>query len=139
MTDTDRLVVWLRDAMAAAWQLAEAAARETSSADWEYQEHDNRLVATIPPWFTVADVDYLDPTPGKFMAATDPAAVLRRISADRKILDWHTTPHTSDAEYCVECGGPCTHKGEAECTACGMTPCNTLVWLAEGYGRKETQ
>lgn len=87
MTDTDRMVVWLRETMDAAGQLAEAAAKETSSTDWEYQERGNRLVAMSPPGFTVADVDYLDPAPGQFMAAHNPAAVLRRIAADRKLLD----------------------------------------------------
>jgi hypothetical protein len=87
MPDTERMVVWLRETMDAAGQLADVAAKETSSADWEYQEHGSRLVATSPPGFMVADVDYYDPAPGKFMAAHDPAAVLRRITADRKTLE----------------------------------------------------
>jgi len=81
------MVVWLRETLDAAGQLAEAAARETTSADWEYQDHDNRLVATSPPRFTVADVDFFDSAPGRFMADNDPAAVLRRIDRDRKTLD----------------------------------------------------
>lgn len=135
MTDTDRMVVWLRETMDAAGQLAEAAAKETSSTDWEYQERGNRLVAMSPPGFTVADVDYLDPAPGQFMAANDPAAVLRRIAADRKTLELH---------------GPVTVEYEDDspptlaCRTCGSHfeyptawPCTTLRLLAEGYGWTE--
>ena len=128
MTDPDRMVVWLREAMDAAGQLAEAAARETTSADWEYQDHDNRLVATIPPRFTVADVDYLDPAPGKFMAANDPAAVLRRIAADRKTLDLHQNV----AGKCDECG-----RGYELSDWGPDFPCATVRLLAEGYGWTE--
>ena len=90
MTVTDPMVVWLREAMDAATRRAEAAAAETGSAEWEYraaQFTHFTLNATGSPGFMVADVDYLDPAPGKFMADNDPAAVLRRIAADRKTLD----------------------------------------------------
>jgi hypothetical protein len=86
VTDTDRMIVWLRQAMDAAQQRAEAAANETGSADWEYRD-DFRIYATSPPGFMVADVDYRDPAPGTFMADNDPATVRRRITADRKMLD----------------------------------------------------
>lgn len=85
MTAPDQLVVWLRETLDTAQQRAEAAAKETASADWEYRE-DGRIYATSPPGFMVAAVDYLDPAPGRFMAANDPAAVLRRIAADRNLL-----------------------------------------------------
>ena len=139
MTDTDGMVAWLRKAMDAAQQLAEAAANETTSADWEYQDHDNRLVATSPPRFTVADVDFLDPAPGKFMAANDPAAVLRRIAADRKILELH--PSTTQ----IINPGYGKHVADFGCVTChdwdGVTEgygyCPTVRALAEGYGWTE--
>lgn len=87
MTDTDGIVVWLREAMDAAAQRAQAAAAETGSAEWQYRAAHFTLNITSPPGFMVADVDYLDPAPGQFMADNDPAAVLRRIAADRKTLD----------------------------------------------------
>lgn len=64
----------------------------------------------------------------------DPAAVLRRITADRKILVLHTAPHTVGDGFCVEEDGECTRRGEDECTACGQQPCDTVIALAEGWG-----
>ena len=140
VTDIDGIMVWLRETMDAATRRAEAAATETGSAEWEYraaQFTHFTLNATSSPGFMVADVDYLDPAPGKFMADNDPAAVLRRIAADRKMLDLHA-PVT--VEY--EDDSPTT----LACRTCGSHfeyptrwPCTTLRLLAEGYGwTKET-
>lgn len=141
VTDTDRMAVWLRETLDAAERVAEAAARETTSADWEYQHHDNRLVATIPPRFTVADVDYLDPAPGKFMADNDPAAVLRRIAADRKTLAEHklTGADFDGTRMCLACGGYNMNSGWGAVGYRTVWPCPTIRNLAEGYGWKDDQ
>lgn len=131
MTDTDRMVVWLREALDAAEQRAEAAARETGSADWAYQEHG--VYAMDPPRFMVADVDYLDPAPGKFIAANDPAAVLRRITADRKLLEIHDQAHECVSyDWVSKEINPCmwVEAGDA---------CTTVRLLAEGRGWTETR
>lgn len=142
------MVAWLREVLDAAQQRAEAAAKETGSTDWEYQAHGS-LNAMGPSGFMVAvgSQDYLDPAPGQFMADNDPAAVLRRIVADRKLLELHTTPHTVvelavepvGESFCVECDGPCTHKGEAECVICGKDGCDTMRLLAEAWGWTEEE
>ncbi|MFE2969893.1 hypothetical protein ACFXKC_40750 [Streptomyces sp. NPDC059340] len=127
MTDTDRIVVWLREAMDAAERRADR------WHDVECDVHTTSLTdAAVLQSATLCDCG-------------GPKAVLRRIAADRKTLALHTTPHTvveSAVEpvgelFCGECGGPCTHKGEAECVICGQTPCDTVRNLAEGYGWTE--
>ncbi|WP_158697873.1 DUF6221 family protein [Streptomyces prunicolor] len=147
MTDTDHLVVWLREAMNAATQRAQAAATETGSAEWEHHAHGS-LNATGTPGFMVAEVDYLDPAPGTFMADNDPAAVLRRIAADRKLLDdllgekhqvvegdcWYTcaaaTEERDGGETCDDSrlGKPCD---------CGRDTrvARRVLLLAKGWGR----
>ncbi|MCX5239805.1 DUF6221 family protein [Streptomyces prunicolor] len=149
MTDTDHLVMWLREAMDAATQRAEAAATETSSAEWEYQERGT-LNITSPPGFVVAAVDYLDPAPGKFMADNDPAAVLRRIAANRKLLDdllgekhqvvegdcWYTCAAAAEerdgGETCDDSrlGKPCDCGRDARVA-------RRVLLLAEGWGWSE--
>lgn len=146
MTDTDRMVAWLRETLDAAQRIAHAACWDEQSAAWtarppraSYERYtvvdylDDGVVAVTPE---NADDDGV----GQHIALNDPAAVLRRIAADRKILDWHTTRHTVvDGDYCCDCDGPCTHKGEARCEVCGENGCYTLHFLAEGYGWKDGQ
>ena len=142
MTNPGQMVVWLRKAMDAAQADAEAAAKETGSADWEYQAHGS-LDALGPSGFMVAvgSQDYLDPAPGRFMAANDPAAVLRRIAADRKILAAH--PYTTRVVNPVDG----SHSAGFGCETChdwdgvpeGRGWCDTVRLLAEGYGWTEAQ
>ncbi|WP_282686313.1 MULTISPECIES: DUF6221 family protein [unclassified Streptomyces] len=63
----------------------------------------------------------------------DPARVLRDVEAKQRVLALHSTPHTVVDGFCVEDGGPCTHRGEAECTLCGETGCTTLRLLVLPY------
>ncbi|MFE5140336.1 hypothetical protein ACFRDV_22110 [Streptomyces fagopyri] len=88
MTDVESVEAWLREALGAAQQRAEEAALETGSAEWEYHAHGS-LDGAGPAGGMVAvgSQDYLAPAPGQFMAANDPAAVLRGIAADRALLD----------------------------------------------------
>ncbi|MER8030714.1 hypothetical protein ABTZ78_17345 [Streptomyces bauhiniae] len=60
-----------------------------------------------------------------------------RITADREILEVHSSPHTVVDDFCVEDGGPCTHHGEAACVLCGQNDCDTVRLLAAGYGWTE--
>lgn len=89
MTDTDRMVAWLREAMDAAQRSAEAAC-EGGQGRWR-QEDAGRM-----PGFIVGDhegyhVAYDEGYPtleqATHIVLNDPAAVLRRIAADRKMLD----------------------------------------------------
>lgn len=138
MTDTDRMVDWLRDAMDSAERIAHAACWDDQSDVWtarppqaSYERYtvvdylDDGVVVVTPE---NADADGV----GQHVALNDPAAVLRRIAADRQVLDLHA-PVT--VEY--EDDSPST----LACRTCGSHfeypkrwPCTTLRLLAEGYG-----
>ncbi|MFB6955464.1 DUF6221 family protein [Streptomyces sp. NPDC056309] len=129
MTDTDRLVVWLREAMDAAQRGAEAAAADTGGVDWEYDPEIGtlRVVDLVGGSVATGSQDFLDPAPGAFMARNDPAAVLRRIAADRKTLDrYEDTKRVlrtyADPDDAIFAG--------AELVALG----SVVLLLAEGYG-----
>lgn len=69
----------------------------------------------------------------------DPAAVLRRCTADRKILDTHKPYGQSWEPYaCIGCG----YDGSDYCSdwiTDHVNDCPTLLALAEGYGLTEEQ
>lgn len=84
MTDTDRIVDWLRKAMDAAQQLAEAAAQRAWSPRWEW-DPCVREIRDLNNGNTLANLYH--PEIGNFVEANDPAAVLRRIDRDRETLE----------------------------------------------------
>ena len=136
MTDADP-VVWLRAALDAAERGAQAAAKRAWSPHWEY-DSSVRQIRDLNNGNELANIYF--PEIGNFSAANDPAAVLRRITADRKILAEHT-----DDGYgsCKRCAGD--HEDDCECgTVSGYHlrehldyPCATMRLLAEGYGWTE--
>ena len=158
MTDTDRMVVWLREALDAAQRDAEAAAR--AFPEWDCDEFVKEI-RDVPNAGTVAFIAVTEY--GPHIVRNSPAAVLRRIAADRKTLDLHT-PEWATVEWPDDQNG----KGEAQvCQSCGnkdidqwlnwrrcygehgeftegvrppyiVAPCATLLLLAEGYGWTET-
>lgn len=150
MTAMDRMLVWLRGALDAAQSAAEAAAADTGSADWEYQSR-GQLYAKGPTGFMVAtgSQDFLEPERGRFMATHDPTAVLRRIAADRRMLDdliaeqhdrnlddgWYSCGALTDPD--VE--GVCldeTRLGKCDCGRDARVERRARL-LAEGYGWTE--
>ncbi|MGW5123293.1 DUF6221 family protein [Streptomyces sp. NPDC004069] len=105
MTDLDRMVVWLREAMDA----AEEAARKASelcgchppAPAWAFGDEttDGRIAVVDDPhpglkrkigrrW----NGSYEGLAMAKHIVRHDPAAVLHRIAADRKALDWENWP-----------------------------------------------
>jgi len=128
-------LAFLREALDRAQARAEAAAMRAWSGDWEY-DHMVHEIRDLSNGNELAHDVYF-PEIGHHIEATNPAAVLRRIAADRKILELHTTPHTVVDGFCVEEDGACTHRGEDDCVICGQQPCETLCALAEGYGWAE--
>lgn len=68
------------------------------------------------------------------MARHDPAAVLRRIKADRKLIELHAE---SDFPYNPD-DGPGDYSWTARCDGCYEdAPCTTLRLIAEGWGWAE--
>lgn len=133
MTDTERMVVWLRDAMDAAEKEANAAARRAWSPHWEYDSSVHEI-RDLNNGNTLANIYF--PAVGNFSAANDPATVLRRIAADRKILAVH--PYTTRVVNPVDG----SHSAGFGCETChdwdgvpeGRGWCDTVRLLAEGYG-----
>lgn len=68
----------------------------------------------------------------------DPASVLRRIAADRKILAEHAPGDNESGVYdseCRTCWGPDSARGE--CVQAKPYPCTTVRNMAEGWGWTE--
>ncbi|MFJ2630853.1 hypothetical protein ACIO6U_02665 [Streptomyces sp. NPDC087422] len=88
--------------------------------------------------------DYCDEDGEPFHAANDPAAVLRRIAADRKLLELHAAvpDHGRFSERtCEESGCDGDHSAPPVCRTCRThagdpteAPCQTVEILAEAWG-----
>jgi hypothetical protein len=125
MTNSDQLVVWLREAMDAAERDAEAATPGPWSVnDESYPETvysaSNVDVVAGGRWGGEASV-FESAADAVHIARHHPAAVLRRIAADRKLLD--------DLERVVK--GDYIDDGELPLAE------HVLRLLAEGYGWAE--
>lgn len=154
MTDTDRMVVWLRETLDAAEGAATKAAAlcgcHPPAPHWSFRDGDGPTDGRI----LVVD----EPHPGlkrkigrrwngsyeglamaEHIVRHDPAAVLRRIAADRKILEAH--PYTTRVINPL-CGQESAGFG---CETChnwdgvpeGRGNCTTVLALAEGWGWTE--
>ena len=123
---------WITQQITLAVAVAEEAADGAGSAHWRAAEtascdccvhlrtEDGGLLCT-------PDSRYAD-----HIAAHDPAAVLRRCTADRKILARHTL--NPDVHYEPACKG-CGTYGDMELSETeNLNECPELLDLAEGYG-----
>lgn len=130
MTDTDRMVAWLREALDAAWHDAETAANDLWWAD-----HAERIEVYNAEGVLIAGAD--DAVRG-LLDANNPAAVLRRIAADRKQLAEHPV-HVYEAfgPRCKTCRGGMVQMHSGPIEAGQPYPCTTVRLLAEGWGWTE--
>ncbi|NUP47530.1 MAG: hypothetical protein HOW97_09485 [Catenulispora sp.] len=136
-------LAYLHAAHAEAQTEAEAARNEAGDADWYAGDealHARNSGQTIVngPW------GHLDERLGVYLARHDPAAVLRRITAERKQLELHATVPNhgrfSDHNACPAlCDGE--HDDPPVCRSCRNyagdpidAPCPTVEILAEGWG-----
>lgn len=146
MADDDQMVVWLRAAMDTAEKAAHAApADPITSMARKFEVDSLRLKAELEQgksdripydqgqrdalhWASVVLPERMRP-----LSLHDPAAVLRRIAADRKTLDEHAE-NPYDLGYCRTCT---EHEdGWAVPVAAGH-PCATIRNLAEAWGWTE--
>ncbi|MES9522430.1 DUF6221 family protein [Streptomyces capoamus] len=100
-----------------------------STDDFELLDSNGTLVARS-----------LLPGAAGLLAIHDPAAVLRRCAADRKILDLHKPLATTWSDY-YACAG-CGYDGADYCSEPvteHVNDCPTLLALADGYGLTEEQ
>jgi hypothetical protein len=152
MTATDRMVVWLREAMDTAEREAEAATAATGGPHW--RGDDSGLygsdVANHPGPFLADAYGYTEPRIVGHVVRHDPAAVLRRIAADRKLLeDLLADPHfRNEEDNWYTCAALMDEAGEPVCLndsrAPGPCDCgrdarvqHRVRLIAEGYGWTE--
>lgn len=148
MTDTDRMLAWLRAILDAAERDAEAATWCEQAGSWRaaVSQYGTPARPGGPRWYVEDAMDdgvitTVDPQASddegvaRHIARNSPAAVLRRIAADRQLLDLHALEYRerpervlgeADDPFCAECVGE-------------RYPCETLRLLAKGWGwRGET-
>lgn len=148
MTDTDRMLVWLRGVMDAAQRDAEAAGGDV----WRRQDHPSDTVAVYDS--KGEPVMYGEGLPTEEQQAhivrNGPAAVLRRIAADRKLLDdllaerhhvnegdcWYTCAAATEE---ADGGETCDDKRRGKPCDCGrdMRVARRVRLLAEAWGWTE--
>jgi hypothetical protein len=154
VTNADQVVVWLREALDAAAQAATKAAAlcgcHPPAPHWSFRDGDGptdgRIVVVDEPhpglkrkigrrW----NGSYEGLAMAEHIVRHDPAAVLRRIAADRKLLAAH--PYTTRVISPL-CGQESAGFG---CETChnwdgvpeGRGNCATVLALAEGWGWTE--
>lgn len=141
MTDTDRMVVWLRETMGAAQRDAEAATAATGGPHWHGSDSGlySNDVSNHPGPFLADVYGYTAPEVVAHTARHDPAAVLRRIAADRKILAAHpyTTRVINPGCGLQSAGFGCENCHNWDGVPEGRGNCATVLALAEGWGWTE--
>jgi len=124
------ILAWLETAITAREDLARAAADEEQDASWsdggEYGEsvYTGGVASAVVagPWGHLPDATR------KYIAANDPASVLRRCAADRKLLELHGGQGHSCPSY--------DYDGDLDSFArfYDHEACPVVQHLAEGYG-----
>ncbi len=147
VTDTARMVVWLRETLDA----AQADAAEATCGPWHVTEYEagsdygfDAGVGTAPGEVDVVGHGYEGGgcervQDARHIARHNPTAVLRRIAADRKILAAH--PHTTrvvnPADGRPSAGFGCDNCHNWDGVPEGRGTCATVLALAEGWGWTE--
>lgn len=144
MVTADRLA-FLHATLDAAQAEARAASTETGSAFWRgttdglYSDD----ASNHPGPFLADSYGYNPPEIVTHIARHDPAAVLRRIAADRKQLELHAAVpgHGRFSERGCDASCDGAHEMPPVCRACRNyagdpveAPCATVEILAEGWG-----
>jgi hypothetical protein len=158
MTDTDRMVVWLRETLDRAEQIARIIdpggyapqtwhVMPSRSRRWAWVYSKSRLLGEPPEAAAREDeqpvaIVRTGRNEHLHIAGQDPDAVLRRIAADRKILAEHADDGYGDCKRCAD-----NHDGDCECGTVSYSgyhlreqlgyPCATIRNLAEGWGWTE--
>jgi hypothetical protein len=137
------LVTWLRDELDRVEQLARATTVHQPYDEWDAVgvDRDDDIARSCWEVALIARPARRSPSARSLMehiALWDPAAVLRRVAADRQILD----EHRANEVYLDDRDLGCLTHLTTLCRCCVDSPaypCTTLRLLAEGYGREEPQ
>lgn len=84
------------------------------------------------PSFVISGAEEVRPVVGAFLLRNDPAVVLRRVEADRRILDLHERHYTGYAREPGECG-VCLKWEYNTGAEMEPWPCPTVRVLASGW------
>ena len=126
-------VVFLRAELDRVGQVARAAGGDA----WSLAEHPSDTVAVYDSRRepVVYDEGWPSGDQAQHIALHDPAAVLRRVAADRQIL----AEHANDSGDCAACGRPSeeTNSRGFAFFAEVPWPCRTVRLLAEAWGWTE--
>lgn len=147
MTDSDRLLAWLRETLDAAQADAEAATAATGGPHWHGSDSGlySNDAANQPGPFLADAYGYTDPRLVAHITRHDPAAVLRRITADRRMLDdllaekHHVVDdpaYTCPAATPERDGGHNYQQGPCDCGRDGRVK-RRLRLIAEAWGWTE--
>jgi hypothetical protein len=119
------IVASLETAITERERMATSAAEEFGP-DWDYADGHVGPLGSVGTVATGAQ-EFMPPEQGLHVAANDPASVLRRCAADRRMLHRHA-PSFSEPAGALICG----HDDR-------RWPCPDIADLAEGYGWTEAQ
>lgn len=127
MTD---LVEWLETAISK-W---EAAAKAASPGPWRRDYHAAFMHGVITAdGHSLAGGALIESRNVNHIALNDPAVVLRRCVADRKILQ----EHSAEPGWTTTCSTCSARSDDPYSWTHADFPCPTLLALAEGYGYQE--
>lgn len=136
----DDLVVRLLAAIEETERLAQAAAKDTEHGWSAGDEYLSDYVTTVEYGSAVVVgpySGYMSWELRRYIARHDPASVLRRCAADRKLIELHTPKRIKGDDFpqcpvCIE-----EKRGYPEEWCDEYHPCRTLLALAVGYGIEE--
>jgi hypothetical protein len=113
---------------------AQARAEAAGGDEWTQQDHPSDSIAIYDSKRepVVYDEGWPSPEQAAHIVANNPAAVLRRIAADRKLIAAH--PITSDVRdiRIISLGCRTCHRWDDQIDGRGY--CDSIIALAEGWG-----
>ncbi|MFF4338165.1 DUF6221 family protein [[Kitasatospora] papulosa] len=140
------ILAYLDHAITRYEETARAASKAVGGESWNGS--DREVVVDLPGGDTVADgimygdlYESMKQQTSNHIALNDPASVLRRCAADRKLIAEHRPDGTGG---CVTCARPEEAEEDSEGNSVSFRtasphPCSTLRHLAEGYGWTESE
>ncbi|MFK8851289.1 DUF6221 family protein [Streptomyces sp. Ac-502] len=137
------ILAWTENAISRIESIARAATERQPYDEWDAAGAGTENDTARSHWEVVA-IARMKPTPAaydlaQYIALHDPASVLRRCTADRKLLELHEPrPDGSGFPDSLQCP-TCSESGGDGYQYLVYAPCPTLLAVAEGYGWTEAE